>query len=161
MTKKNGTGDSLIFLAGAWFALANSILGLMLWSAAGKSVSFFLLLVVLPGVLSFFAGEGLGSDILKPQMVGTSKQALLQGAKVAVMTYLLLTPVAALGIAVYFCLYERDPHEWLTIQFFQLVFSSLIYVLSYGLFVFGWMLALVSAAAGWLLFKFRLARETP
>jgi hypothetical protein len=161
MTKRSTAAEPLVFFAGAWFAFAFSLPLLSLWARADDSISYFLIFVFLPALIAFLCGEGLGSDILYPNRVRTGREAARAGVKVAFAALLFFAPLAALGWAVHLSLYERDPHEWLTIQFVENLINNLFYFGFYGFLVFFWPFAAIGAVAGWLLFKFRLFRDQP
>ena len=151
--------EPFLFLAGSWFAMAFSIPVLMLWMRGDQSFADFLFFVFPPVGISFLCGEAFGADILKPNLVRSSKQALIKGLKIFLLTYAYVTPVVALAYAVYLCAYHRDRHEWLTVQFIENIFIGLFSVAVIGFAAFGWLLAILGALAGWTLYKFRLFTE--
>jgi hypothetical protein len=93
--------------------------------------------VLLPALIAGVCGASLGSSILDPARIQTLAQAAGRGVIVAATSflfYILLISVAASGGAMFFIL------------------------LIYGSIIIGWLLAIVGALAGGLLFK---RRETP
>lgn len=150
--------EPLVFFAGAWFAMALSLPTLFYWSRYEDSNFFFLLFVLIPSVLAFVTGEGLGSDILDRNKVTTARESIVKGAQVSFLTYLFFIPFGGLGLAVFRAMYERDPHEWLTVQFFENLFAALVYVSVNGFLVVLCVYSLLGALAGWLLYLFRRRR---
>jgi hypothetical protein len=150
-----------LFLAGSWFAAAFSIPVLFLWFGSDKTPITFLFFVAPSLIVAFLCGEAFGSDILKPGLIQDSKNALVKGSKIAVLTYGFFTPVFALLFAVYECGFHRNPHEWLTVQFIEKFFTGLFYVSIVGTIIFGWLMAILGAIAGWSLYQFRLFQERP
>ena len=153
--------EPFLFLAGSWFATAFSVPVLLLWSQSDKTPVYFLFFVFPPLALAFLCGEAFGSDILKSDLIQTSKQALVRGFKISVLTYAYFTPVFAAAFAVYLCAFHRNQHEWLTVQFIKNLVTGLFYIAVVGTIILGWLMAILGAAAGWSLYKFRLFQERP
>ncbi len=153
--------EPFLFLAGSWFAAVFSIPVALFWYESDKSAIMFLFFVAPPMLVSFLCGEAFGSDILDSGDVQTSRQALIKGFETSLLTYLFFVPVFTIIFAVYLCIFQHDPHEWLTIQFLKNIFVGLFYVGVVGTLVVGWLLAILGALAGWTLFKFRLINERP
>ncbi len=151
--------EPFLFLAGSWFAALFSIPVLLFWNQTQKSAATFIFFVVPPMIVSFVCGEAFGSEILLPNNVQTSKNALVKGLKISILTYMFFIPVFALIFAVYLCEFTRDPHEWLTVQFIENFFKGLFYICIVGTISVGWLLAILGAIAGWSLYKFRLFNE--
>jgi hypothetical protein len=124
--------------AGLWFAGAGSIPAMLLVLVVGGSQLFsaavFALFVLLPALIAGVCGACFGSSILNPSLVHTPGQAAWRGVVVAAasfMFYILLISVATSAGAAFFIL------------------------LFYGSIVIGWLVALVGALAGLLLYKRR------
>lgn len=159
MTNSSQNKEPFLFLAGSWFAAAFSIPVLFLWFESDKSPVTFLFFIAPPLIVAFLCGEAFGSDILKPDLIQSQKNALVKGFKIAVLTYGFFTPVFTTLFAVYLCAFHRNPHEWLTVQFIKNLVSGLFYVAVVGTIVFGWITAILGAVAGWSLYRFRLFQE--
>lgn len=161
MNKAVRQKEPFLFLAGSWFAAAFSIPVAFIWFESDKSPIIFLFFIAPPMIVSFLCGEVFGSDILDSCDVQTSKQALIKGFQTSLITYIFFVPVFTVVFAVYLCVYKYDEHEWLTIQFIENIFKGLYYVSIIGTLIFGWLLAILGAFAGWALYKFRLIQERP
>jgi hypothetical protein len=124
--------------AGLWFAGAGSIPALLFVMTAGGSRSLstaaFPLFVLLPAFVAGVCGACFGSSILDPSRVQTPAQAAGRGFIVAAASFLfyilLISVVASGGVAFFFLLF-------------------------YGSIIIGWLVAIVGALAGWLLYKRR------
>ena len=139
-------------LAGMWFAFAGTIpAGYFLLAAplSGGGLPTFggsvLLTAVVPIAVSGICGLALGSDILDPEITESVFQAIGRGLFIAGLSYLLLFTGSALVLA------------FLTEDLIGLIFLE-VFVFLYGLFFIGWLLALVGAAAGGLLYLYRQRR---
>ena len=126
------------FSAGLWFAGAGSIPALLFFMFAGglgaTSVGLFLLFVLVPALIAGVCGASFGSSILDPARIHNSAQAAGRGVIVAAASflfYILLISVATSAGAAFFVL------------------------LFYGSIIVGWLLAIVGALAGLLLYKRR------
>lgn len=161
MSNSTKNREPYLFLAGSWFAMAFSIPVLLLWTQSDQTAIYFLFFVFPPLAISFLCGEAFGSEILESGIVQTSKQALVKGFKISILTYAYFTPIFAAAFAIYICLFHRDQHQWLTIQFIKNLLAGLFKVGIVGTIVYGWLLAILGAAAGWTLYKFRLFQERP
>lgn len=161
MSRSLENKEPFLFLAGSWFAAAFSVPVLMLWFGSDKTPLTFLFFVAPSLIVAFLCGEAFGSDILKPGHIQDSKNALVKGLKISILTYVFFTPVFALLFAVYECAFHRNPHEWLTVQFIKNLCTGLFYVSIVGTIIFGWLMAILGAFAGWSLYQFRLFQERP
>lgn len=161
MSKSLENKEPFLFLAGSWFAAAFSIPVLSLWFVSDKTPITFLFFIAPPLVVAFLCGEAFGSDILKPGLIENSKNALVKGSKISLLTYIFFVPVFTILFAVYLCAFRRNPHEWLTVQFIKNLAFGFLYVSVAGTIIFGWLMAILGAAAGWSLYKFRLFQERP
>jgi hypothetical protein len=124
--------------AGLWFAGAGSIPALLFVMVVGGPQSFsaaiLALFVLLPALIAGVCGASLGTSILDQSLIWTPAQAAGRGVIVAAASflfYILLVSIALSGGAAFFML------------------------LIYGSIVIGWLIAIVGALAGWLLFKRR------
>lgn len=153
--------EPFLFLAGSWFAAAFSIPVLFLWFESDKSPLTFLFFIAPPMIVAFLCGEAFGSDILDAKLIQSPKNALIKGFKISVLTYTFFAPVFTTLFAVYLCTFQRNPHEWLTVQFIKNLALGLFYVAVIGTLVFGWIMAILGAIAGWSLYQFRLFQERP
>ena len=145
------------FLAAAWFAAASCAPVIFVFWGFSISLSdapvfnaFFF--AVLPIAIAALCGFGPGSRILDPNQIKTSRQALVQGIKVGLLSYALFAPLFSLGLAIALRLEEGGGG---IIDFIGIFFASLYLALSVGLIFVAWLLISVSAIAGWLLFKLR------
>lgn len=161
MSKSLENKEPFLFLAGSWFAAAFSIPVLLLWFGSDKTPITFLFFIAPPLIVAFLCGEAFGSDILKPDLIQGSKNALVKGSKISILTYAFFTPVYTILFAVYLCTFHRNPHEWLTVQFIKNLVTGLFYVSIVGTIIFGWLMAILGAIAGWSLYQFRLFQERP
>jgi hypothetical protein len=124
--------------AGLWFAGAGSIPALLFVMVAGGSralsTAAFPLFVLLPAFIAGLCGARFGSSILDPARVRTSAQAAGRGVIVAAASFLfyiiLISLVTSAGAAFFFLLF-------------------------YGSIIIGWLVTIVGALAGWLLYKRR------
>jgi hypothetical protein len=157
--RKSIEPNYLSLFAGLWFAVASCIPVIFIFVVLLDSYDFvskILLFAVLPISITFLLGFGLGSDILIPHKVKTSKQAMIKGLKVALSSYLVFIPLFAISIALYHSIFDRTPHEWLAVDFVRSLFASLIIASYFGSIIIGWLVLIVGAIAGWLLLKYRL-----
>ena len=133
--------------AGLWFAIAAMIpvgyyllrFGDGLPILGGSSV----LTETIPIIVSGFLGLFLGSTILDTEEIKSELQATLRGLMVGLLSYLLLFTLPAI-----LTMFTSG-------DFFGTVAAFVIFFL-YGLFIVGWLIAVVGALAGWLLFQLRL-----
>ena len=125
--------------AGLWFAGAGSIPAILFVLVAGGGsgslfTGAFLLLVLLPTFIAGVCGACFGSSILDPSLVRTSGQAAWRGFIVAAASFLfyilLLSVVTSAG-------------------------AAFLIFLIYGSILIGWLVAIVGALAGWLLYRRR------
>jgi hypothetical protein len=136
-------------LAGAWFALAAVIpvayyfLFPPVDGGGGGGLPTFLLTAAVPIVISGIGGLALGSDILDAETTTNALQAVGRGLLVAGFSYLLLFTGSGLVLA----FLMKDLIGLILLEFF---------IFLYGLFFIGWLLALVGAVAGLLLYLCRL-----
>ena len=139
-------------LAGAWFALAAAVPVAYLFlnnPFGGERFSgFYNSMILTAGVPMFVAGVcglGLGADILNREKTKNPLQAAGRGLLVSVLSYLVLF----VGLAVVLLLESGD--------FIGLIVLGIFFFL-YGLLYLGWLVALVGAAAGGLLYFYRRRR---
>lgn len=153
--------EPFLFLAGSWFAALFSIPVFLIWNQTDKSPTTFIFFVVPPMIVSFVCGEAFGSEILLPNYIQSSKKALIKGLKISILTYMFFIPVFAVVFAVYLCIFSRNPHEWLTVQFIENLLKGLFYISIVGTIAFGWLLSILGAFAGWILYRFKLLQKIP
>lgn len=153
--------EPFLFLAGSWFGAAFSVPAAFFWTTSGKTPSEFLFFIFPAVTLAFLCGEAFGSDILDAKLVQSPKEAAGRGLKIALLTYCYFAPVISLSYAVYLCMFFRDEHEWLTVQFIESIFLGLYEVAFLGFLACGWLLAILGALAGWSLYQFRSLYERP
>lgn len=149
-------------LAGLWFAVAGcipvSFVFLSGLVAADNINSKVILFGILPVLIAGICGFRLGSSILDANLVKNSKQAIMQGIKVALFSYAFFIPLFSLGTAFYFSIYEASPNRTFVDDFMGGLLGSL-FAGFIGLILVGWLIVLISAIAGWILFKLRLVFE--
>ena len=112
---------------------------------------------ILPVSVAGMFGYFVGSRILVSSQTGTAKQAALCGLKVGLFSFSLFAPVFSLIAAVDLSLLEPTPGGTFLVEVLKSFFGALGMVIIMGGIVLGWLIALVAAAAGWLLYKIRPA----
>ena len=140
-------------LAGVWFAFVAVIPVAYYFffppMGGGGGLPTFggssLLTAAVPIIASGICGLALGSDILDPETTTNPFQAVGRGLMITGLSYLLLFTGSTLVLA------------FLTEDLIGLIFLE-FFVFLYGLFYVGWLLSLVGAAAGGLLYLFRQRR---
>ena len=139
-------------LAGAWFALAAvvPVAYLVLSNPFGGEgfSGFYGSMILTVGVPMFVAGVcglGLGADILNQEETKNAFQAVGRGLLVSLLSYLVLF----VGLAVVLLPGSDD--------FIGLIVVGVFFFL-YGLLFLGWLVALIGAAAGGLLYFYRRRR---
>jgi hypothetical protein len=96
-----------------------------------------------PILIASLCGLLLGSSILNADDVRTAGQAIMRGLIVALLSYLLLFTVSALILA-----FNNDDLAGLVVTW------AIIFLM--GLLIVGWLIAIIGAIAGWLLYLYRL-----
>jgi uncharacterized membrane protein len=157
--RKSETDDSLNLFAGVWFSAASCIPVIFTFLVSPNphfSFTVILLFVLIPISVTFFSGLALGSDILNPNKVKTSKEAMIKGLMVALLSYVIFVLLFALYTGFYQTIFDRNPHEFLTVDFAKNLLFGLVLVGIFGSIVVGWLVLIIGTIAGWLLFKYRL-----
>ncbi len=138
------------FLAGAWFALAAVVpvaYYFLFNPLNGHDVPMFggsiNLTALVPVFISGICGSLLGAEILNPEETKNALQAIGRGLIVSLLSYLFLFS----GVAAILIIAGANIVE---------VIVSFIVFFLYGLLIIGWLIALVGAIAGGLLYLFRL-----
>jgi hypothetical protein len=134
-----------------WFALAAVIpiafYFLLIWEGDWKHFDavFLLLFLGAPVLMAGLCGFLLGSSILDPDETKTPLQAMVYGLMVALLSYLLFftTSVLILGLR------SDDPTEFV-------IGWALIFM--FGFIYVGWLIAMVGAVGGGLLYLYRLKK---
>ena len=152
-------------LAGGWFAAASCMPLSLLWiefisdsfylawyEILGGSLVYGPLPIFIAGVV----GSQVGAPILDVQAVSTSRQAVWQGAKVALTSFFAYTILLGFVGGIFFSLSDHTPGANRLIEVPLLFFGALLLVPVWAFFIVGWLAVIVGAIAGWLLFKFRL-----
>jgi hypothetical protein len=122
-------------LSGAWFLPI---------VAPNGSVVGFVLYVALPGLAATIAGGALGAPLLDPARCRSGGNAALRGAATSLAALVIFAPLFAFGI-------KWTEPGWTS----PLGLAWL--VLTVGLLAVGWMVAVVGAGVGWLVWR-RLSR---
>lgn len=130
-------GAAGLLLAAAWFfpvvVPSRSLVGLTLY-------------VVLPGAAATLAGGAIGAPLLDPVRCRSGAAAALRGGATALAALVVYAPLLAFGIK------WAEP-GWTN------PFALAWLVLTLGLIAVGWMVALVGAGAGWIVWR-RLSRPS-
>ena len=143
-------GTREVIKSGLWFAAAGEVPGLCLifiTSAQGPAPAgevpdyIYKLLVLGPAVIAGACGMGFGVDILDRSTVNTTWRATLLGIRVACISF--LTYMLILAAVTWVADGRREP--------LLLLYMVLFYLVGGAVF-FGWLIVLVGAAAGWLLY---------
>jgi hypothetical protein len=130
--------------AGVWFACAGAIpavLFLLLFGGRTLDLQALLFFLLAPSTIAGLFGEFLGASILDEGEVSTAAEACWRGLVVAVfsfITYLIVLVVP----------FTRNPNA-------PDPFATFLFLCFYGSIFVGWLVLLVGASAGWLLFKCR------
>ena len=160
--RKSETDDSLSFFAGMWFSAASCVPVIFTHlTSPNPHISFtvILLYVLIPISIAFIFGVTLGSDILNPNKVRTAKEAMIKGLNVSLLSYVVFVLLFALYFGIYQTIFDRNPHEFLTVDFAKNLLFGLVIVVFFGTIVVGWLVLIVGTLAGWLLFKCRLVSK--
>lgn len=155
----------LRFLAAAWFAVASCIPLIPVWMEMrpytpgvpawyDRSLGIFLS-GIFPVFVAGVFGWSVGSRILRSSETATAKQAVLLGLKVGLFSFSLFALVFSLMMAVHLSLFEPTPGGTFLVEVLKSFFGALAMVIIMGGIVLGWLIALVAAIAGWLLYKIR------
>ena len=138
-------------IAGIWFALAAVIpiafYFLWIWEGNWKQFDaiFLFLFLGAPILIAGLCGFLLGSSILDPDETKTPGRAMVYGLMVALLSYLLLFITSALILG----LRSDDPTEFV-------MGWAVIFV--FGFIYVGWLIAMVGAVGGALLYSYRLKK---
>lgn len=130
-------GAAGLLLSGAWFlplvVPSRNVVGLMLY-------------VALPSLTATIAGGALGAPLLDPSRCRSAWDAALRGAATSLVALVLFALLFGFGI------------KW-TEPGWTSPFGLAWLVLTVGLLAVGWMVAVVGAGVGWLVWR-RLSRLT-
>ena len=133
--------------AGMWFAVAAIVPIVYVFARFEEVSSLFggslLMTTAFPILLSGICGMLLGSSIFDVEEIQSGLQAALRGLMVAALSYLLMFTIPAIVLA------------FNTPDLLGLIIYSL-FIFAYGLLLVGWLAAAVGAAAGFLLYLWRL-----
>lgn len=147
------------FLSAAWFAVTSCIpVIFVFWLFSDVTLERMLrlgLFGVLPVSIASVCGFSSGASILDPNHVKTSRQAFVQGIKVALWSYAFFAVISVTGLTFYFSIFERSSDQPFALEFIAIFFEG-FYIALIGLIVVGWLLVIGGAIAGWLLFRYRL-----
>lgn len=134
--------------AALWFAVAAVIpVGFyFLFFPLSGGRGYQAMTVVVPIFVAGISGFALGADILDDEETKTVFQAIWRGLAIGALSYLFLFTVVLVSLTAY----NSDSND-----IFGLVILMAV-VFLYGLFFVGWLIAIVGAAAGGLLYLFRL-----
>ena len=124
-------GAAGLLLAAAWF--------LPVVVPSRRPVGF-VLYIVLPGVAAGVAGGLLGAPLLDPASCRSGASAAFRGAATALAALVIFAPLFAFGI------------KW-TEPGWSSPLGLAWLVLTVGLLAVGWMVAVVGAGAGWLVWR--------
>jgi hypothetical protein len=131
--------------AGLWFAVAAIVpvvFYFLVYPLTGGQ-TFQIMTALAPIFIAGICGLALGADILDENETKTALQAVGRGLAIGFLSYLILLITAFVSTA----FYSED--------FFGLIiFFGIVFL--YGLLFIGWLIAAVGAAAGGLLYLFRL-----
>ena len=154
-------------VAGAWFAMASGIPLIPVWFEShpwtpGASVWYTLalkifLVGILPVSIAGAVGYSLGASILDSSQTPTAKSAMMRGIEIALWAFALFAPLFSLIAAIHLSIYERAPDSMLVVELLKSFIGALLMVSLAGVIILGWLMTLVGAAAGWLLYKLRPA----
>jgi hypothetical protein len=160
----NDIGKLRLFAA-AWFGAASCIPLIPVWMEArpytpGAPAWYNLSLgIFLAGVLPVFVagmfGYSVGARILSSTQIRTAKQSVVCGLKVALFSFSVFAPVFSLLAAVHLSFFESTPGSTFLIELLKSFFGALLMVIIMGGIILGWLIALVAATAGWMLYKIR------
>ena len=141
------TGSGRCLFAGIWFAAAGFIPVAYYLLRFGDGLPILggsiVLTALIPTFISGFMGLVLGSNILYPEETKTEFKAIGFGFSVAALSFFLLFVVPAI------LTFSVSGDIFGTVAAFAIFFL-------YGLMMVGWLAAIVGAAAGGLLYLFRL-----
>ncbi len=124
-------GAAGLLLAAAWF--------LPVVAPSRRPVAF-MLYIVLPGVAAGLAGGLLGAPLLDPSKCRSGASAALRGAATSLAALVIFAPLFAFGI------------KWTEPGWTNPLGLAWL-VLMVGLLAVGWMVAVVGAGAGWLVWR--------
>lgn len=149
-------------LAGAWFEAASFLpiflLCLLFIADTSPELIFFALPFFIPAIfISFVSGVAFGSDILNPNKVKTSGKAMLKGAKVALFADAIYIPLFAIGFALRNIIASGSEDTNIS-AFLSYLYGGFIISGFYGLLLNGWLLPIIGAVVGCLLYQYRLFR---
>jgi uncharacterized membrane protein len=141
--------------AGSWFTLAGATPGLCLVLYLGAHDPnppphyIYGLWVVVPAVIAGISGLGIGGDILNRSIINSSLGAAKRGIRIACTSLVIYLPLMGFAASTQ---YDRIS-PWLTLNmaFMYLIFGS-IYA--------GWLVVIIGALAGLLLYQGSLLLDT-
>jgi hypothetical protein len=113
-----------------------------------------ILIGVLPASVAGLFGYRVGANILNSSRISNGKQAILCGLTVALFSFSVFAPLFSLAAAVDLTVLEPGPNTSVVTQFLESFLGALAAVLIAAI-LFGWLVALVGATAGWLLYIVR------
>jgi hypothetical protein len=152
-------------LAGGWFAAASCLPLSLLWIefiSDSSSLAWYeilggsLVYGPLPIAIAGVVGSRFGAAIVNGDMVSTSRQAIWQGAKVALASFFAYTILLGFLEGVFISLTEHTTGANRFIVVPLLFFGALLMIPVWAFFAVGWLAVIEGAIAGWLLLKFRL-----
>lgn len=160
------------WFAGAWFAAASLILiGAIAFvvfqprfeGPRGNNfpdLQFFydnfvlaLLFIALPFLCACFGGILYGSDILDLNRVETARKATICGLKASLTAWVAFIPLFSALVAFYMGFFDRSKQEGFFVAIIKSFFAMLFYTSLVGSIAFGWLILIIGAVAGWLLFR--------
>jgi hypothetical protein len=135
--------------AAAWFAVAASIpIGFyFLVDPLSSGTIYKIITIIGPILAAAIIGSWLGAAILDKTRSGV--RAALRGLTIAALSYLFFFILEVISFVLY------NPTLNTADDFFKLVYM-LALMFGVGLLLFGWLIALVGAAAGALLYQLRI-----
>lgn len=136
--------------AGLWFAAAAAIpVGLSFLLTPMSSGTAYKIVTTAASIGSaLIFGLWLGAGILDEKKTKSAMRAGLRGLAIAALSYLLLFIIELYVAVLYNGTSDSD-------AIFRLIYGIAIMFL-FGLLFFGWLMAAVGAAAGWLLYLFQI-----
>jgi len=140
------------FFAALAFMLAGSATGLLVilydliqtpGNARNKVLMILALYLLTPGILGGISGFIIGADIFNPNKTTNAGEAIFRGALVSVAAWLAFAIIMSSVVA-----RESDTN----------FIGSLLFVLIFGSILVGWLIALMGASTGLLLYRLRESR---
>ena len=145
-----------LLVAFVWTDVNPMILALPEWYNFGLKLFLF---GFLPLLITWIVGSRIGASILDPLQTKTSKRAMLRGVEVALWSLALFAPFFSLVAAIHMAAFEPTPGTSFAVELLKNFFGALLMVFITGLIILGWLIALIGATTGWLLYKFRPSPE--